>query len=86
VQVAQVLSSDVDISQLLKRPPQTQAVSNFHQEYLRDPKLRKILNYLNKGLLPDDSQEAKKKATQASHFTIVQNVLYFIHISRQNLR
>ena len=34
-QVAQVLSSEVanvDISQLLKMPPQTQAVNNFHKE------------------------------------------------------
>ena len=49
VQVAQVLSSDtadVDISQLLKRPPQTQAVCNFHKEQLIDPKLQKNLDYV----------------------------------------
>ena len=59
-------------------PLQTQAVNDFHKEQLRDTKLWKILDYLNKGLLPDDSQEGKKIATQASHFAIVQGVLYFI--------
>ena len=86
-QIAQIHSSEaakVNISQLLKMPPQTQVINNFHKEQLRDPKLQKILDYLNKGLLPDDSQEAKI-ATQASHFAIVQGVLYFINTSRPNL-
>ena len=90
VQVAQVHSSsdlaDVDISQLLTMPPQTQSLTNFDQEQGKDPKLKKIIDYLNKDLLPDDGQETKKIAAQASQFAIVQNVLYFIDASRQNLR
>ena len=90
VQVAQVHSSsdlaDVDISQLLTMPPQTQSLTNFDKEQGKDPKLKKIIDYLNKDLLPDDGQEAKKIAAQASQFAIVQNVLYFIDASRQNLR
>ena len=89
VQIAQVHvsdSADVDISQLLKMPPHTQLLTDFHKEQVKDPKLQKILDYLNKGLLPDNSQDAKKIAAQASQFAIVQNVLYFIDASRQNLR
>ena len=83
-QVAQIHSSEaakLNISQLLKMLPQTQVVNDFHKEQLRDPKLQKILDYLNKGLLPDDSQEAKKIATQASHFAIVQGVLYLLTLA-----
>ena len=36
--------------------------------------------------MPDNSQEAKKIAAQASQFAILENVLYFIDASRQNLR
>ena len=90
VQVAQVHSSsdlaDVDISQLLTMPPQTQSLTNFDKEQGKDPKLKKIIDYLNKDLLPDDGQKAKKIAAQASQFAMVQNVLYFIDASRQNLR
>ena len=89
VHVAQVHSSntlDIDISQLLKMPPPTQSLTDFHKEQMKDPKLQKMLNYLEKGLLPDDSQEAKKIAAQACQFALVQNVLYFIDTSRQNLR
>ena len=84
VQIAQVHVSDaadVDISQLLKMPPHTQLLTDFHKEQVKDPKLQKILDYLNKGLLPDNSQDAKKIAAQASQFAIVQNVLYFIDAS-----
>ena len=89
VQVAQVQTSDIadtDISQLLKMPPPTQSLNGFHKEQAKDPKLQKILNYLDRGLLPDNNQEAKKIVAQVSQFAIVQNVLYFIDISRQNLR
>ena len=89
VQIAQVHTSnpvDVDISQLLKMPPQTQSLTDFHKEQVKDPKLQKIFDFLNKGLLPDNSQEATKIAAQASQFAILENVLYFIDASRQNLR
>ena len=52
-----------------------------HKEQAKDPKLEKILNYLDKGLLPDSNQEAKKIIVQASQFAIVQNVLYVIDAS-----
>ena len=89
VQIAQVHTSNpanVAISQLLKIPPQIQSLTDFHKEQGKDSKLQNILNYLNKGLLPDNSQEAKKIDAQASQFAIVQDVLYFIEASRQNPR
>ena len=67
-------------------PPQTQSLTDFYKEQVKDPKLRKIFDYINKGLLPDNSQEAKKIAAQASQFAILENVLYFIDASQQNLR
>ena len=63
VQVAQVHSSatsDIDISQLLKMPPQTQYLTDFHKEQTKDPKLWKILDYLNKDLLPDKARKLKR--------------------------
>lgn len=67
-------------------PPPTQSFNGFHKEQAKDPKLQKILNYLDKGLLPDNNQEAKKIVAQACQFAIVQNVPFFIDTSSQNLR
>lgn len=44
------------------------------------------MDYLTRGLLPDQNEEAKKIAAQASQFAVVQGVLYFIDPSRQNVR
>ena len=84
--VQQVHAEEIDISQLLEMPPQTQSLNDFHKEQSKDPKLRKIMDYLTRGSLPDDSEEAKKVAAQASQFAVVQGVLYFIDPKRQNAR
>ena len=63
VQVFQVHAThavDVDISQLLRMPPQTTVSWGFSQRAMKDPKLLKIMDFLNEGLLPNDSQEAKR--------------------------
>ena len=86
VQTTQVRSfnpAHMDISQLFNMPPQTAVVQpllDHSKEQKKDPKLRKILDYMNKGLLPDDSQDTKKIAAQASQYAVIQNVLYFIDV------
>ena len=62
-------------------PPPTQSLNDFYKEQAKDLKLQKVLNYLDKGQLPHNNQEAKKIVARASQFAIVQNVLYFIDAS-----
>ena len=78
---------DVDISQLLRMPPkQHSLLLIFTKSNFKTPSFFKIMDFLNKGLLPNNSQGAKKSAAQASPFVIVQNALYLIDANRQNWR
>ena len=63
VQIALISSSEAeDISTLLHKEPDnaTNCSDSFHEEQLRDPALRPIMNYLSEGPLPEDSQVAAK--------------------------
>lgn len=51
--------------------------SNFHQEQRKDPKLSVFINYLEDGVLSQDEKEARKTATLATKFIILDKVLYF---------
>ena len=66
---------DTDISKLL----QETVVDNFHLEQRKDHKLREHCDYLERGLLPENSQrDVQQLVGKAMHFTIVDHVLYFV--------
>ena len=44
----------------------------------------RIIQFLTKGLLPDDKTDAKKVAAQAHSFAIVDGVLYFIDVKHNH--
>ena len=71
---------DTDISELLDMPPQQEAVvNNFHLEQRKDCNLRELCDYLEHGVLPENSQgEIHQLVAKAMHFTIVDHILYFV--------
>ena len=71
-QVSQV--SSIVISQLLKVSPQQtsdQSQGEFSQEQLKGPDLKKIIQFLETGNLPDDVSLSQKIAAQALQFSVV---------------
>ena len=80
VQIALISSEAEDISTLLHKKPDddTNSSNSFHEEQLRDPALYPIMNYLSKGVLPEDSQVAAKLVAEASLYTMADEILYYI--------
>ena len=78
-QVAQVTSASEVISDLLQEEPGVNVVpSNFHSDQKKDPELRALLAYLERGELPADSKEARIVTSQALHLAVVGGLLYFV--------
>ena len=82
-QVAQVSLEDADVTQLLQTQP-TIAIppSGFADEQRKDDDLKKTFNFLETKTLPEEEKEAKTIAGQSVHFTIVDNILYFMDSAR----
>ena len=79
-------SSSLDISQLLEALPIETTLSDFGQEQRKVRNLLKAICYLEGGLLPEDSCQARKLTAQASHFALVDGILYFVEAKRGNQR
>ena len=80
-QIAHISSDDTtDISTLLQEDPNNVSSSDesFCELQLKDPALRLIMSYLSEGILPDDSQVAAKIIVQASLYTIINGLLYYV--------
>ena len=72
-------SQQTDITTLLYIPPSFNITeSDFHLEQRKDPKLKELIDYLEKGMLPSGRQEAKRVAARALNFTIVDKILYLL--------
>ena len=61
-------------------------VDSFAEEQKRDSNIRKLVNYLEEGTLPEDTRSASKVVSLAPLFTLVNNILYFIDAKQSNLR
>lgn len=83
VQVAQVSVHDTEITQLLQAPPRTVLPNDFDREQRKDVELRKMCDFLERGILPDGDKEAKKVAGQSVHFILVDKILYFVDSRKQ---
>ena len=76
--LAHISSNDTtSISTLLQEDP-TSSSDSFHEQQLRDSTLNPIMSYLSDGILPDDSQVAAKIIAQASLYTMVYGLLYYV--------
>ena len=68
-----------NVTNLLSTPPQLSIPDDsLCQEQRKDPKLAVLINYLENGALPKEENEARKMATLASKFVVLDKVLYFI--------
>ena len=72
------LSSDDDISTLLQSSPGDESPCDLPKEQQKDPDLRQLRQFLEFGILPEDEGIAKSVAAQALHFTVVDDVLYYV--------
>ena len=71
-------------SQLLQSPHcDTDAVATFSTHQRKDPDIQDIFKFLQEGILPDNNCKKQKLALQASLFTVLDGVLYYID-SRRN--
>ena len=76
--------SEQNISQLLQSPHcDTDAVATFSTHQRKDPDIQDIFKFLQEGILPDNNCKKQKLALQASLFTVLDGVLYYID-SRRN--
>lgn len=81
VQVAQVQSdSQLQITDLLTMTPTpaTNSICEFHLEQKKDIKVKELYDYVARGTMPRDEQQAKKICGQAVHFAVIDDILYFI--------
>ena len=72
------LNSDDDISTLLQSSPGDESPCDLPKEQQKNPDLRQLRQFLEFGILPEDEGSAKSVAAQALHFTVVDNVLYYV--------
>ena len=76
----------MDISQLLKVSPQQtgdESQGEFSQEQFKDPDLKKMIQFLETGNLPDDMSLSRKIAAQALQFSVVDGILYFVKSNKK---
>ena len=87
--VAKIVTSG-EISELLQAKPvepvASESVGDYGEEHLKDPHLREIIEFLDKGTLPDDDILARRIAVQESQFTCVDGILYYVDHKRENLK
>ena len=81
VQIAHISSDEgMNISTLLCEDLEnvTNYSDSFHEEQLKDPTLHPIMVYLSEGELPENAELAAKIVMQASLYTMVDKILYYI--------
>ena len=66
--------------------PVPEQSNTYALEQIKDPKLKEIIDYLEKKCLPDDQVRAKKLVIQESLFTLISDVLYYIDPRRDSRR
>ena len=81
IQVALISCQPETIDNLLHNESETEVGScnnTFCNEQFKDQQLQPLILYLRDGVLPEDAKSAKKLVAEASLFTIVNDVLYYV--------
>lgn len=83
IQVATAQSDNTNISTILTDngdyiKSEQHEQQSFAEQQREDTDILPIIIFTEEGKLPDDSQQAEKIAAQATQFTVVDQVLYFI--------
>lgn len=58
--------------------PAATTVCEFHSEQQKDVKVKELYDYVARGKVPEDKQQANKLCGQAVHFAVIDDILYFI--------
>ena len=56
----------------------------FSREQCKDPDLKKMIQFLETGNLPDDVLQSRKIAAQALQFSVLDGILYFVNGEQPN--
>jgi len=81
VQVAQISCKSETVDNFLNTESETGKGScddTFWNEQFKDQQLQTVILYLRDGVLPADAESAKKLVAEASLFTIVNDILYYV--------
>lgn len=84
IQVSAV-SAGADISELLQTsPPPCVESTHYSAEQDKDPGLKEMINFLQKGTLPEDPVRARRLAAQEQLLALVDRMLYYVDARRGN--
>ena len=77
-----------DIRQLLQSESvdMSNVCSSLGEEQRKDPQLREMIAFVEKGVLPSDEPRARKLALQANQFAVIDGILYFVDSTRGQQR
>ena len=86
-QVAAVYA-DRDITELMQEGPDSPGVEEegYGAEQGKDPSLKEMIDFLQNGVLPEDSDRARKLSAQECLFALVDGILYFIDARHGNCK
>ena len=70
--------SPAEVSDLLEVSPAHTQCDDFALEQRRDPKLKEVIDFLERGELPEEEKTARQIALQKSQFTLQDNILYYL--------
>ena len=76
-----VVSTDTDLSTLLRESPLLlgkEQQGSYGTEQRKDSSLVEMTDFLQNGVLPEDSNRAKKLAAQESLFALIDGILYYV--------
>lgn len=79
VQVSSVAANE-DLPALLQTNPLTghKSGDDYSAEQLKDPDLRKMVDYLKDGKLPENPDDARRLVAQESQFSLIDGTLFFM--------
>lgn len=66
-------------------PKQITDLDDFATEQRKDSAIQMLVNYLEQGVLPEDTQLVCKITSQAPIFTVVNQIVYYVDPKRDNL-
>ena len=70
---------DLVVEELLAAEPvEGPTDCRFSLEQRKDPELKKLCDYLEMIVLPEEDKEARRVVAQAVHFAVVDDILYFL--------
>ena len=86
VLVGAVQAIDVNSHQLLQLDPAVEENDSFSVEQRKDPEILEMIVYLSDDQLPECEKKSRRCVLQASIFTLVDGVLYYLDPKREHRR